>query len=141
MPFQLVYSQEVMLPIEVNFKTCRIGGQDNLSAAEYIEGMMGTIDGMPEGRLKALRKIEKEKMRVAKAYNKRVKRRSFQIRELVWKMILSLGTWDKKFGKWSPSWEGPMRVVRIIPGNAYLSETLEGQQLAKAINGRYLKGY
>jgi hypothetical protein len=92
MPFQLVYSQEAMLPIEVNFKTCRIGGQDNLSAAEYIEGMMGTIDGMPEGRLKALRKIEKEKMRVAKAYNKRVKRRSFQIRELVWKMILSLGT-------------------------------------------------
>jgi hypothetical protein len=73
-------------------------------------------------------------MRVAKAYNKRVKRKSFQIGELVWKMILPLETRDKKFGKWSPNWEGPMKVVKIIPGNAFLLETLEGQQFAKAIN-------
>jgi hypothetical protein len=37
--------------------------------------------------------------------------------------------------------EGLMKVVKIIPGNAYLLETLEGQQFAKAINGKYLKGY
>jgi hypothetical protein len=34
-----------------------------------------------------------------------------------------------------------MRVVKIVPGNAYLLENLEGQQLAKAINGKYLKRY
>jgi hypothetical protein len=34
---------------------------------------------------------------------------------------------------------GLMEVVKIIPGNAYLLETLEGQQFAKAINGKYQK--
>jgi hypothetical protein len=39
---------------------------------------------IPEGRLKALQEIEKEKIHVSKAYNKRVKEKSFQIEELVW---------------------------------------------------------
>jgi hypothetical protein len=34
-----------------------------------------------------------------------------------------------------------MKVVGIVPGNAYFIETLEGQRLVKAINGRYLKRY
>jgi hypothetical protein len=61
-PFELVYGQEVVLPVEINFQTCRIVGQDNLSAMKYIEGTMDTIDVVPEGRLKALQEIEKEKM-------------------------------------------------------------------------------
>jgi hypothetical protein len=58
-PFKFVYDQEVVLPIKINFQTCRIVGQDNLSATEYIEGMMDTTDVVPEGRLKALTEIEK----------------------------------------------------------------------------------
>jgi hypothetical protein len=34
-----------------------------------------------------------------------------------------------------------MKVVKIISSNAYLLGILEGQQFAKAINGKYLKGY
>jgi hypothetical protein len=76
---------------------------------------------------------------VAKAYSKKVQEKPFQIDELVWKMILSLGSQDNKFGKWSPSWEGPYRVIRIVPGNSYFLETLEGRHLPKALNGKYLK--
>jgi hypothetical protein len=86
-PFELVYGHEAMLPVKINFLTCRIVGQDNLSTTEYIEGMMDTTDAVPEGQVKAVQEIGKEKMRVAKAYNKRVKRKSFQIGELVWKTI------------------------------------------------------
>jgi hypothetical protein len=46
-PFKLVYGQEVVLPVEINFQTCRIVGQDYLSVVEYIEGMMDTVDAMP----------------------------------------------------------------------------------------------
>jgi hypothetical protein len=56
-------------------------------------------------------------------------------------MILPLSSWDNKFGKWSPSWEGPFRISRIIPGNAYFIETLEGKGLPRALNGKYLKYY
>jgi hypothetical protein len=64
---------------------------------------MDKIDEMPESRFKVLREIEKEKIKVAKAYNKKVMEKSFQIGELAWKMILPLGTRDNRFGKWSPS--------------------------------------
>jgi hypothetical protein len=56
-------------------------------------------------------------------------------------MILSIGSRDAKFGKWSPSWEGPFRAVGIVPGNSYFVETLDGVKLAKALNGKYLKKF
>jgi hypothetical protein len=56
-------------------------------------------------------------------------------------MILPLGTRSGKFGKCSPSWEGPFRVVRVVSSNAYFVEDLEGHSLPKALNGNYLKHY
>ena len=102
---------------------------------------MDNLDDVAEKRLQALRDIEKEKLRVAKTYNKRVRLKDFQIGDLVWKVILPIGSKSRKFGKWSPSWEGPLRVARITPGNSYLVETLEGDLLPRAINGKYLKKF
>ena len=39
---------------------------------------------------------------MARAYNKKVRAKSFQVSELVWKTILPLETKSNKFGKWSP---------------------------------------
>ena len=78
---------------------------------------------------------------MARAYNKKVKKKSFQIGELVWKTILPIGSKNNKFGKWSPNWEGPFKVVGIVHGNAYFVEDLQGKKLSKALNGKYLKKY
>jgi hypothetical protein len=43
--------------------------------------------------------------------------------------------------KWSPSWEGPYKVTSIVTGKTYFVETLEGRELPKALNGKYLKKY
>jgi hypothetical protein len=85
--------------------------------------------------------IEKEKLHMTKAYNRRVREKSFQIMELVWKTILPIRARDNKFGKLSPNWEGLYKVVGIVPGNAYFVETLEGRSLPMALNGKYLKWY
>ena len=55
-------------------------------------------------------------------------------------MKLPIGSKDNKFGKWSPNWEGPYRIKRCAPGNAYILETLKGKD-GRAINGKYLKKY
>jgi hypothetical protein len=94
--------------------------------------MLDRIDGNNESRLTALSEIEKEKLRVARAYNKKVKEKSFQIGELVWKTILPVGVKNNKFDKWSPNWEGPFKVVGIVHGNAYFVEDLQGRRLPKA---------
>jgi hypothetical protein len=44
-------------------------------------------------------------------------------------------------GKRSPSWEVPFKVIRVVSGNAYIMEDLEGYSLPKALNGKYLKCY
>jgi hypothetical protein len=130
-----------VLPVEVSSHNLRITGQDYLLAKEYTEWMMDKIDEAPESRLKALEEIEKEKVKIAKAYNKHVVGILFQVGDLVRKMILSLGNQGGKFGKWSLSWEGPFRVIRVVSGNAYFIEDLEGHSLSKALNGKYLKCY
>ena len=61
--------------------------------------------------------------------------------DLVWKLILPVGTKSSKFGKWSPNWEGPYRIRHSAPGNAYILETLEGVEFPRALNGKYLKKY
>jgi hypothetical protein len=103
--------------------------------------MMDELEDLHMIRLRALENIEKNKMRVAKYYKKRVKVRQFAEGDLVWKALLPIGTKYNAFGKWSPNWEGPFRVVRCVPGNAYMLKTLLGEKFSAAINGRYLKKY
>jgi hypothetical protein len=72
-----------VLPVEVSLQNMRVTRQDYLSAKEYTELMMDKVDEAPESRLKALEEIEKEKVKIAKAYNKRVVKKSFQVGDLV----------------------------------------------------------
>jgi hypothetical protein len=103
--------------------------------------MMDNIDEVTDKRLQALKEIEKHKIRVARAYNKKVKLKSFQVGDLVWKTILPIGTKYHKFGKWSPGWEGLYTIVKVIAGNSSMLKTLQGEHLPRALNGRYLKKY
>ena len=59
-PFELVYGQEAVLPVEVNLDVYRLAKQNDLSAVMYHDLMMDNIDEVTDVRLKALKKIEKE---------------------------------------------------------------------------------
>ena len=103
--------------------------------------MMDNIDEVANKRLAALKSIERDKLRVARAYNKKVKLKNFQVGDLVWKVILPIGSRDRKCRKWSPSWERPFRITRVVTGNSYLVESIQGALLPRALNGKYLKKY
>jgi hypothetical protein len=139
--FELVYGQEAVLPVEVNLDAYTLAKQNDLSVDTYYALMMDNIDEVTDKRLEDLEVIEKDKRRVARAYNKRVKAMYFQVGDLVWKTFLPIRSNSNKFGKWSPSWEGPYKVVRVCYGNSYMVESLQGQQLPRALNGRYLKKF
>ena len=103
--------------------------------------MMDDLEYLNCHRLRALENIEAHKLRIAKYYDKKVKSKKFHEGELVWKLILPIGTKDSAYGKWSPNWEGPCRITRCIPGNAYFYETLKGEEFNRAINGKHFKKY
>jgi len=71
-PFELVCGQEVVLPIGVNLDAYRLAKQNDLSVVMYHDLMMDNIDEVTDKRVKALMDMEKDKARVARAYNKKV---------------------------------------------------------------------
>jgi len=126
---------------EIKTGSKRIFSQDQLTADDNATLMKYELDVLAQHRLRALISIEENEKRVARWYDKKVKTKEFANGDLLWKLILLNGTKGSKFGKWSPNWEGPYRINRSAPGNAYILETLEGVEFLRALNGKYLKIY
>jgi hypothetical protein len=58
--FELVYGQEVVLPVEVNLDAFRIARQNELSAIDYHNLMLDRLDEVSNERVKALGEIERQ---------------------------------------------------------------------------------
>jgi formylmethanofuran dehydrogenase subunit D len=68
--------------VEVNLDALRIARQNELSAVDYHNLMLDRLDEVSDERVNALGEIKGDKLKVAKAYNKIVKK-SFQVENLV----------------------------------------------------------
>ena len=73
-----------MLPVEISLNAVRFAKQNDLNVGNYYNSMMDNIDEVTDKRVIALGEIEKDKIMVAKAYNKKVNAKSFQVGDLVW---------------------------------------------------------
>ncbi|XP_059626926.1 uncharacterized protein LOC132269687 [Cornus florida] len=140
-PFMLTYGHAAVLPMEVTVRSMRFALQNNLTPAEYNESMLIELEDLDEVRLRALDHIQVQKRRVARAYNKCVRAKIFGEGDLVWKTVLPMGVNDRKYGKWSPNWEGPFMVYKVLKEGAYHLQDLDGEIHLRPINGRYLKTY
>lgn len=96
---------------------------------------------LDEERMIALDVLARQKERVAKAYNKRVKGKLFAVNDFVWKVILPMDRNDRTMGKWSPNWEGPFRILKAFSNNAYEIEEIDLDRRILRVNGKYLKRY
>jgi hypothetical protein len=83
-----------MLPVEISLNAARFAKQNDLSVGDFYNSMMNNIGEVTDKRVTALGEIEKDKIMVAKAYNKKVKAKSFQVGDLVWKTFLPLRSKD-----------------------------------------------
>ena len=140
-PYVLVFGHDAVLLVEINIKSLRVRCQDQLDLEQYHQSMCLELESIDEARILALNSILFQKKKPAKNYNKKVKYISFDEGDLVWKTILPIGIKSHKFGKWSPNWEGPYQIHRVLPSGAYHLKNLNGYVHPKKINGRYLKHY
>jgi hypothetical protein len=136
-----VYGQEAVLPWEITAGSRRIQFQNDLTAEEYATLMNDNVEDLMEHRLWSFEKIKENKAKVARAYNKNVKPKEFQVGGLVWKVVLPLGTKDAAYNKWSPNLYGPYRVDQVLSGNAYMLEELDGVKFPVVVNSQHLKKY
>ncbi|CAN6721730.1 unnamed protein product [Malus baccata var. baccata] len=133
-PYALTFGQDVVLPMEINVSSVRIQNQFGLHSEEYIEAMCQGIEDLDVARIEALNQIQEGKRIVARAYNKRVKAKSFKEGDLVWKTVLLLGAQLRGFGKWSPTWEGPFIISQVLDKGGYYLTDLEGNWQKHPIN-------
>ncbi|KAM1669282.1 hypothetical protein ACFX2K_043421 [Malus domestica] len=140
-PYALTFGQDAVLPMEINVSSVRIQNQFGLHSEEYIEAMCQGIEDLDIARIEALNQIQEGKKAVARAYNKKVKMKSFKEGDLVWKTILPLGAQLRGFGKWSPTWEGIFTVSQVLSKGGYYLADLEGNEQKHPINVKLLKKY
>lgn len=103
--------------------------------------MLDELVDLDEERLSALDLLRRQKERVEKSYNKRVKVKLFFIGDLMWKVILPMDRKDRAFGKWSPKREGLFQVTQVFSNEAYEIEELVGDQKLLRVNEKYLNKY
>jgi hypothetical protein len=77
-PYELVYGHHAVLPWEMQSDSRRVVLQKDLSSKDYNGLMMDELEDLHMICLRALENIEKNKMRVAKYYNKKVKSSNLQ---------------------------------------------------------------
>jgi hypothetical protein len=81
-PYELVYGHHAVLSWEIQSDSRRVVLQKDLSSKDYSGLMMDELEDLRMIRLKALENIEKNKMRVAKYYNKKVEVK--QLQKKIW---------------------------------------------------------
>ena len=96
--------------MEVTVQSLRVAKQNQLSHIDYENAMMAEIDDLDEAQVATLNSIILQKQKIIKNYNRRVRPKTFAVGDLVWKVILPLGTKDPYLGKWSPNWKRPYLV-------------------------------
>ena len=72
-----------MLPMEVVVPSLRVSKHNGLNLQEYNEAMMMELEALDGKRLKALDHIMIQKKKVARVYNKWVRIKNFEEREIV----------------------------------------------------------
>ncbi|CAL2259858.1 unnamed protein product [Prunus armeniaca] len=113
-PYALTYGHDAILPMEIAVQSLRIAHQHNLVGEDYSQAMLLELAGL------SLQQA------VSRAYNKRIRNKSFEEGEIVWKAVLPLGTHIVGYGKWSPTWEGPFIIKQILRMGAYRLKDRDG---------------
>ena len=84
--------------------------------------------------------MAKHKEAMARYYNRKVKVRRFNTRDLVLRKI-SQATKDLSQGKLGPAWEVPYEVMHHSREGSYYLKSLDNQELSRPWNIEHLKKY
>ncbi|XP_073137781.1 uncharacterized protein [Henckelia pumila] len=131
-PFSMVYGNEAVLPVEIGEESARIIFYDEENGKRRMED----LDFLGEKREAAAIRIEAYKNRIARSYNRRVRRKGFQVGDLVLRKVQEVAV-----GKLDPKWEGPYKVVMRLSSDAYYLEDSKEKMLKRPWSAYNLRKY
>ncbi|XP_070035484.1 uncharacterized protein [Nicotiana tomentosiformis] len=131
--------EEDVIPAEVEIPSLRIIQEAELSDAEWLQSRYEQLALTDGTIMSAVCHDQLYQNRMARAFNKRVRPRQFTQGQLVLKRILSHQ--DEAKGKFSPNWQGPYMVHRVLTGGALILVEMNGEIWPKPINSDAVKRY
>ena len=137
-PFQLVHGVETVTPVECEIPSLKIAIHVLPDTTE-LEECLVHLEHLNEQRRDALIANQAHKNRVKSQYDKSVKPRIFSEGELA-----LLWDQDKEplgAGKFRSMWLGPYIMSKVLKKGTYELIDFDGNKLAEARNGLYLKMY
>ncbi|PHT42370.1 hypothetical protein CQW23_16395 [Capsicum baccatum] len=138
-PYLLVYGTEAAIPAEVEIPSLRVIVESKIDDDEWVKTRLEHLSLIEEKRLTSVCHGQLYQRRMARAYNKKVRPRNFEVGQLVLRCILPYQVEAK--GKFSRNWQGPFVVKTVLPNGAlYLTDT-EGKMAEMAINADAVKRY
>jgi hypothetical protein len=137
-PFQLVYGQEAILPIEFELPFLRVAIDNRLGDPESLQARLLQLEALDEKRREAyLHTYAMQKYRKS-FYDSKLAPKPFKVGDLV---LLYDSRFFKFPGKLQIHWMGPYEVVDINPNGSAQLKDFEGKLLPTRINGYRLKLY
>ncbi|KAL0396596.1 UNVERIFIED_CONTAM: hypothetical protein Scaly_0108000 [Sesamum calycinum] len=139
-PYALVYGVEAVLPLEQQIPSLRIAIQEGLTEEENARIRLEELEALDEKRLEAQQRLECYQARLSRAFNKKVRLRSFQVGDLVLAVRRPIITTHRTGNKFLPKWDGPYVVKEAYTNGAYKLVAEDGLRVGP-INGKFLKRY
>lgn len=139
-PFALVYGVESVLPLELQIPSLRIALQEGLTEDENDKLRLAELEALDEKRLQAQQNLECYQARMSRAFNKKVRPRSFQVGDTVLAVRRPIITSRKTGNKFTSKWDGPYVVQEVYTNGAYKIVDADGVRVGP-INGKFLKRY
>ena len=127
-PYSFVYGVEAVLPLERQIPSLRIAIQEDLSNEDNVHLRLEKLEALDKKRLEAQQRLECYQARVSRAFNKKVRPRSFQARDLVLVERRPIIT----------KWDGPYVVQEIYTNGAYKLIAEDDLRIGP-INDKFLK--
>ncbi|XP_015162186.1 uncharacterized protein [Solanum tuberosum] len=138
-PYLLVYGTEAVIPAEVEIPSLRIIQEVELSDTDWVRKRIDQLTLIDEKRMVVVCHGQLYQQRMICAFNKRVRARIFEIGQLVLKRIFPHQ--DEYKEKFTPNWQGPYIVRKVLSGDALVLSEMDGTEWPKLINSDAVKRY
>ncbi|XP_070008201.1 uncharacterized protein [Nicotiana sylvestris] len=136
-PYLLVYGTEDVIPTEVEIPSLRIIVEAKIEDSEWVRTWLEQSTLIDEKRMAAVCHGQLYQQRMARAYNKKVRPRNFEVGQLVLRRILPHH--QEKKGKFAPNWKVPYIIRKILPKGALYLGNIEGNDPETAVNADAVK--
>ncbi|XP_049386460.1 uncharacterized protein LOC125850644 [Solanum stenotomum] len=138
-PYLLVYGTEAVIPIEVEIPSLRIIVEAEIEDTEWVKSRLEQLALIDEKRFTSIFFGQLYQQRMARAYNKKVRLRNFEVGQLVVKGIISHQ--DEVKGKFAPNWQGPYVIKQVLSKGALQLADMEEKAIDTIVNADSIKRY